>query len=219
MLQVCSYAKTHLQWTSAILLTKKQVFKPGWSVISKWCCNVVLCSSCRESSDGIVWLRGSAGQLVWVGASSLQSHLEWESAGLGRQDQWATGHAPLGSFLIQSQAEEDLYSGADSADCLQQSPTEPEEFAQFLDKVKDWTLFPPPQCSAGSSRWWFIVKWMLKGRLWKCPSHSTVWTSHKLLPFEEVEKLHFALLSFYFVYWIELILINSLKSTYQLLLG
>lgn len=80
-----------------------------YSIISWWCCNVLLlreegCYLCSSSDS--------------VGVSSLQAHLEWKSSGLSRQDQWATGHAPLASFLIQSQAEEDLLWGADSAHCL-----------------------------------------------------------------------------------------------------
>lgn len=71
-----------------------------------------------------------------AGVSSLEAHLEWESTGLSLQDQWATGHAPLDSFLIQSQAQEDLHLAVDSAHCLRQTPTELKEFPQCLEKVK-----------------------------------------------------------------------------------
>lgn len=99
-----------------------------------------------ESSDGIVWLGGSVGQLVWapcrpIWSGSLQASVSRTS---GPQDMlhWL-------SFLIQSQAEEDLLWGADSAHCLRQTPTEQEEFPHFLDS-KRLNPLPTSQYSPGS---------------------------------------------------------------------
>lgn len=80
----------------------------------------------RRRGDAIVWLWGLHRS---AGASSLWAHLEWETFwGVSLWDQWATGHAPLDSFLIHSQAQEDLHLGADLLHCLRQTPTEWQEF-------------------------------------------------------------------------------------------
>lgn len=89
----------------------------------------------RRRGDAIVWLWGLHRS---AGVSSLWAHLEWESSGVTLWDQWATGHAPLGSFLIHSQAQEDLHLGADLPHCLRQTPTEWQEFPPvFLDYVRN----------------------------------------------------------------------------------
>lgn len=84
---------------------------------------------------------GSAGQLVWVPWRPI-----WSGSlqGLGLRDQRAAGHAPLGSFLIQSQDQEDLHLGVDLAHRFRRAPTELEEFPQFLEMWKTETSYHHP---------------------------------------------------------------------------
>lgn len=128
-----------------MFLTEKQVLQLSSSVISSGCYNIVLCSSWWGSAAGAVWLGGLSRS---AGVSSAEAHLEWEFVGLSLWDQRAAGHAPLGSFLIQSQEQEDLHLGVDLAHCFRRAPTELEEFPQFLGNVKDRILLPsPPNCT------------------------------------------------------------------------
>lgn len=122
-----------------MFLTEKQVLQPSSSVISLGRFNIVLCSSWWGSADGIVWLGGLSRS---AGASSLEAHLEWEFAGLGLRDQRAAGHAPLGSFLIQSEGQEDLHLGVDLAHRFRRAPTELEEFPHFLEMWKTEKVWP-----------------------------------------------------------------------------
>lgn len=138
-----------------MFFTEKQVLQPSSSVISLGRFNIVLCSSWWGSADGIVWLGGLSRS---AGVSSLEAHLEWEFAGLGLRDQRAAGHAPLGSFLIQSEGQEDLHLRVDLAHRFRRAPTELEEFSQFLEMWKTESSDHQPQTVLTKS-WGRIVSW------------------------------------------------------------
>lgn len=123
------------------MFSEKQVLQPSSSVISLGRCNIVLYSSWWGSANGIVWLGGLSRS---AGVSSSEAHLEWESAGLVLRDQRAAGHAPLGSFLIQSQDQEELHLRVDLAHRFRRAPTELEEFPPVFGNVKDRNLRPSP---------------------------------------------------------------------------
>lgn len=108
---------------------------------------ILFCIAAAERGVMVLcgWTGGGEGEALQVNWCEFPvAHLGWESVGLSLQDRWATGHAPLGSFLIQSHAQEDLHLRVDLPHCLRQTPIELEKSPQFLDKVEGLPLYQNP---------------------------------------------------------------------------